>query len=76
MLKEVAKHLHLCVAKHRKQIHGKKKHDFNFRHKVVKVTKNSAYIVVFKWMQDQKAYSGRADVLYFHSNALASFGYS
>jgi hypothetical protein len=57
LLKGIAEYLHCAVAKHRKTIHGKKKHDFNFKSKVIRKAGFNGTLYIYKWLQDHKAYS-------------------
>ena len=62
ILKGLSEHLHCSIGTHRKTIHGKKKHDFNFK-STVKFSSPSSFsegphpaILIWRWSQDQGRY--------------------
>lgn len=61
ILKGLSEHLHREMAIYRKTIHGKKKHDFNFK-SVVRISTGhtsiypKSLINIWKWSQDRKRY--------------------
>jgi hypothetical protein len=77
ILKEVARQLHLAAAHHRRVVlrgkKNRKKHDFNFRHKLHKDgrEKDEAHLKIYAWMQDQKKYNTKPlCYVFYYKNSL------
>ena len=64
ILKGLSEHLHCAMRIHRKTVHGKKKHDFNFKSQVKWVSEllylvdgpKCPAIFIWRWSQDQGRY--------------------